>query len=134
MTTRHGIPLANIITAANEHDLKQLLPLVFLKYPRIGGKRGRPLDRPVRVTTDKGYDCQATRKILAWTGISTCIPRRGEPEGSSLGTTRWPIERTISWLKQFRRLRIRWDRLDEVHQAFHDLGNSLITWRYLAAE
>ena len=134
MTTHDGIPLANIITAANVHDLKQLLPLLFLKYPRVGGKRGCPLSRPLSVTADKGYDCQATRDLLAIAGIDAHIPKRGEPQDSSLGATRWPIERTLSWIKQFRRLRIRWDRLEKVHQAFHDIANSLITWRYLTTD
>jgi hypothetical protein len=39
----------------------------------------------------------------------------------------------LSWLKQLRRLRIRWDRLEEIHQAFLDLACSLIVWRYLIA-
>ena len=134
MTTRQGVPLANVLTAANVHDLKQLLPLVFLKYPRIGGKRGRTLDRPLSVTADKGYDCQAARNLLAAGGIEAHIPKRGEPQDSALGTSRWPIERTLSWLKQFRRLRIRWDRLEDIHQAFHDIASTLITWRYLVAE
>lgn len=134
MTTRNGIPLANILTAANVHDLRQLLPLVFLKFPKIGGKRGRPLDRPRSVTADKGYDCQTTRDLLGLAGVDAFIPKRGDLQDSSLGATRWPIERTISWLKQFRRLRIRWDRLAEVYQAFHDIANSLITWRFLTAE
>lgn len=134
MTTHNGIPQGNTLSAANVHDLKQLLPLVFLKFPKIGGKRGRPLDRPLSVTADKGYDCQATRDLLALAGIETFIPKRREAQGSSLGATRWPIERTISWLKQFRRLRIRWDRRAEIYQAFHDIANSLITWRYLKAE
>jgi Transposase and inactivated derivatives len=134
MTTRNGIPLANILTAANVHDLRQLLPLVFLKFPKIGGKRGRPLDRPRSVTADKGYDCQTTRDLLGLAGVEAFIPKRGDLQDSSLRATRWPIERTISWLKQFRRLRIRWDRLAEVYQAFHDIANSLITWRFLTAE
>ncbi|WP_437202016.1 transposase [Planctomicrobium sp. SH664] len=67
-------------------------------------------------------------------GIKAFIPKRGQVQNSTLGATRWPIERTISWLKQFRRVRIRGDRLDEVHQAFHDIANSLIAWRFLPAE
>ncbi len=134
MTTHNGIPLANIPTAANVHDLKQLLPLVFLKFPKIGGRRGRPLDRPRSVTADKGYDCRTTRDLLRLAGIESFIPKRGTLQDSSLGATRWPIERTISWLKQFRRLRIRWDRLEDVHQAFHDIANSLIAWRHLKTE
>ncbi|WP_437185516.1 transposase [Planctomicrobium sp. SH668] len=134
MTTHNGIPLANTLTAANVPDLRQLLPLVFLKFPKIGGKRGRPLDRPRSVIADKGYDCQTTRDLLAVAGIETHIPKRGTRQASSLGGSRWPVERTIAWLKQFRRIRIRWDRREEIFQAFHDIANSLITWRFLNAD
>jgi transposase len=123
--------LAVTLSGANLHDLRQILQLVFVEFPHVGGQRGRPLDRPRRVTADKGYDCQATRDLLAASGIESQIPKRGQPHENPLGRIRWPIERTISWLKQFRRLRIRWDRLAHIHQAFLDLACSLIAWRQL---
>jgi transposase len=55
-------------------------------------------------------------------------PRRS-PHGSGLGKTRWPIERTLSWLHQFRRLRVRYDRRADIHEAFLTLGCALICWR-----
>lgn len=106
---------------------------MFLEFPRIGGLPGRPLETPLTVTADKGYDCQAARTLLAAAGIEPRIPLRREQEPNHLGTVRWPVERTISWLKQFRRLRLRWDRLSEIHEAFLQLGCSLIAWRFLIA-
>lgn len=41
MTSAAGVPLAMTLTPANCHDLHQLLPLVFLHFPRIGGRPGR---------------------------------------------------------------------------------------------
>lgn len=131
MSTTSGIPLAVTLTAANLHDLRQLLGLVFLEFPKIGGVPGRPLDRPRSVTVDKGYDCQAARRLLTECGIEPRIPKRNEPEPNHLGKLRWPVERTISWLKQFRRLRIRWDRRPDLHEAFLSMGCSLIAWRHL---
>jgi len=133
MTTMTGIPLAVTLSAANLHDLRQLLTLVFLEFPRIGGVPGRPLETPRSVTTDKGYDCQAARDLLATAGIASRIPHRRDNDLNPLGQVRWPIERTISWLKQFRRLRIRWDRLSAIHEAFLQLGCSMIAWRFLIA-
>jgi transposase len=122
------------LTEANLHDLRQLLTLLLIEFPRVGGLPGRPLERPLSVTTDKGYDCQATRDLLRTLGIEPIIPRRGTCEDQPLGSLRWPVERTISWLKQFRRLRIRWDRLEDIHQAFLNMACSLIIWRKLIAE
>jgi len=131
MSTTSGIPLAVTLTAANVHDLRQILGLVFVEFPKIGGGPGRPLDRPRSVTADKGYDCRAARELLTACGIEPRIPKRDERAPHHLGKLRWPIERTISWLKQFRRLRIRWDRRDDLHEAFLSLACSLIAWRHL---
>ncbi|MFF5321973.1 transposase, partial [Micromonospora chalcea] len=47
------------------------------------------------------------------------------------GTRRWVVERTIAWLHWFRRLRIRWEIRDDIHQAFLSLACALIYWRQL---
>ena len=49
--------------------------------------------------------------LLAWLGIEAHIARRRTPHGNGMGKVRWAVERTISWLKGLRRLRIRYDRL-----------------------
>jgi transposase len=36
--------------------------------------------------------------------------------GSGLGRERWVVERTIAWLHQYRRLRIRYERRDDIHE------------------
>lgn len=126
MTSLDGVPLAVVLSPANRHDLRQLLELVFVRFPRVGGRRGRPLDRPASVMADKGDDSRAARDLLEATGIAANIPRRGAPVPAGLGRLRWPVERTIAWLKQFRRLRIRWDRKAEVTEAFISLACSLI--------
>lgn len=131
MTTMNGQPLAVTVTAANLHDLRQLMNLLFLKYPRVGGKVGRPPAQPKSVTADKGYDCSAARGLLIECGITPHIARRGSRDDTPLGRLRWPVERTISWLKQFRRLRIRWDRKSDLTQAFLDLACAIINWRQL---
>ncbi len=46
------------------------------------------------------------------------IAEHGQLHGTGLGTFRWVVERTISWLHGFRRLRIRWERRDDIHEAF----------------
>jgi transposase len=62
-------------------------------------------------------------------GIAPAIPRRNTGHGSGLGRHRWVVERTLSWLHQFRRLRIRYDRRADIHSAFMNLGCALICWR-----
>lgn len=84
MPTHHAVPLGNMLAAANLHNLRPLLPLVFLKFSKAGGKRGRPLDRFRSVTADKGHDCQTTRALLSLAGVDAFIPGRGDLQDSSL--------------------------------------------------
>ena len=41
------------------------------------------------------------------------------------------VERTFPWLNQFRRLRVRYDKRADIHEAFLSLGCALICWRSL---
>jgi hypothetical protein len=41
------------------------------------------------------------------------------------------VERTLSWLSRFRRLRVRYERRDDIHLAFNRLPCALICFRQL---
>ena len=110
--------------------MTQLLPLVEA-IPPIRGKVGAPLRVPERVTGDRAYDSDEHRMRLSCKGIASDIARRGEPHGSGLGVVRYVVEQTIALLHQFRRLRTRFDRRDDVHESFMSLGMSMICWRRL---
>jgi transposase len=49
-------------------------------------------------------------------------------------SVRWVVERTHAWLHRYRRLTVRYERRDDVHQAFLTLGCVLICWNYLKAK
>jgi hypothetical protein len=117
--------LANILTGANRHDVTQLIPLVDA-IPPIGGKRGARLRKAKQVMGDRAYDDQDRRMTLSGRGIATAIAKRGAPHGSGLGIFRYVAEQTIALLHQFRRLRTRFDKRDDIHKAFMDLGCSMI--------
>jgi transposase len=121
------MPLVVQLQAANQHDVNTCLPLV-IDLPAVAGKPGRPKQKPETLVADKGFDCKSLRELLRWLGIEPLIPRRGRAE-RGLGKRRWFIERTLSWLHQFRRLRTRWDRNPLVHQAFLTLAAALICYR-----
>jgi len=130
VTDAQGIPLATAVTAANQHDVTQLLPLVDA-IPPIPGKQGRPRRRPERIQGDRAYDSEPHRRELRRRKIRPLLARRNTEHGSGLGTKRWPVERTISWLHQFRRLRVRYDRNPKLHQAFLTLGTALVCTYFL---
>jgi len=53
-----------------------------------------------------------------------------EPK-NRLGRYRWVVERTLSWLNRFRRLKIRYEHRADIHLAFLQLGCALISLRFL---
>lgn len=132
LTDAQGIPLSLILTGANRHDITQLLPLVSA-IPPVAGVRGAPRRKPALIQADRAYHSDPLRRLLASQGIGTQIARRGAPHGSGLGKTRWVVERTIAWPHQFRRLRVRYERLPSLHEAFLRLGACIICWRFLKA-
>jgi len=132
LTDGQGIPLAKRLTGAHRHDVTQLLPLVEA-IPNIAGKRGRPCKRPKRLYGDRAYDSQPHRQQLRQRGIQPSLARRRTEHGSGLGVYRWVVERTISWLHQFRRLKIRHERRADIHEALLTLGCVLICWNFLSS-
>jgi transposase len=132
ITDANGVPLACLLTGANAHDVTQLLPLVEA-IPPVRGKRGRPRRRPKTLIADRGYDSQRHRQALRARGIRPIIAKRNTDHGSRLGSERWVVERTLSWLHQYRRLRIRYERRADVHEAFLTVACSLICFRQLKA-
>jgi len=122
------VPLAAILTSANRHDVTQLLPLIEA-IPPIGGKVGAPLRTPKEVMGDRAYDSDPHRMRLSARGIATAIARRREAHGSGLGIYRYVVEQTLALFHQFRRLRTRFDKRDDIHEAFMTLGCAMICWR-----
>ena len=130
LTDGQGVPLSAHITGANRHDSTQLRTLVQ-SVPPVRGKRGRPRRRPKALLADRAYDAEPHRRWLRAKHIRPRIARRRTPHGSGLGKQRWVVERSIAWLHQMRRLRTRFERRADIHQAFLTLGCALICWKQL---
>ncbi len=121
------------MSAANVHDSRMMLATVDAIAP-VRGKRGRPRKRPGKLHADKAYDSRALREELRRRGITPRLARRGVESSERLGCYRWVVERTISWLNRFRRLRIRYERRADIHLAFLHIGCALICWNFVNHE
>jgi transposase len=130
LTDGHGIPLATSVTAANVADITQLLPLVD-KIPPVTGKPGSPRSKPDEAMADRAYDSEPHREALRERGIIPRLAKRNTEHGSGLGVFRWVVERTLSWFHQNRRLRIRYERRDDIHEAFLTLAGIKICFAFL---
>lgn len=133
LVDRRGVPLAVRSAGANASDHTQLFPTV-LSFPKVKGTPGRPKELPDDLDADRGYDSEAARTLLRWVGVEPHIAKRGEPHGSGLGRVRWVVERTISWLKGRRRMRVRYDRSAVIRDAWTSLAASVICFRILSDE
>ena len=130
LTEAHGIPLTATVTAANVNEVTQVLP-VLTSMPPVGGKPGPKRRKPDRLQGDRGYDSEPVRQRLRGLGIGPVLAKRYTEHGSGLGVFRWVVERTISWLHGFVRLRRRLDRRVDIQQAFLQLACALICSRFV---
>ena len=128
-----GTPLAVSLTGGNRNDITQLIPLIDA-IPSVRGRRGRPRRRPRSLYGDRAYHSRDGRRELRRRRIQAKIARPKRAHGSGLGSRRWVVERTIAWLHQYRRLRIRYERCADVHEAFLAIGCSLICLKLLHPE
>jgi transposase len=113
------------LTGANRHD-SAIFEEIVDGVPPIKRRRGRPRKRPAKLHADKAYDIPRCRRALHRRRIKVRIARKGVESSERLGRHRWVVERTLAWLGQFRRLTIRYEQREDMHQAFHALGCALL--------
>lgn len=130
ITCGRGTPLAAQTTAANVNDITRFVALVDA-VPPVRGRRGRPRRRPASVYGDRAYHSRKSRRELRQRKVKVKVAKPDDPHGSGLGRRRWVVERTISWLHQHRRLRVRYERRADIHEAFLSLACSVICLRTL---
>jgi transposase len=126
-----GTPLAITHTGANVHDSQAAIPLIDAIPPikRPGGGRRK---RPDAAFADRAYDAENKIRVpLRQRGIKPFIAKRSTDHGSGLGVHRCVVEWTFSWLFQFRRLRVRYEKRADIHTAFLTIGCLLICWNRL---
>ena len=123
-----GTPLAIEHTGANVHDSEMAIALVD-GIPPIKQHRGRPRRRPDEVLADRAYDAEEKiRQPLRRRKTRPLIARRNTENGSGLGKFRYVVEAAFDWLFNQRRLRVRYEKRDDIHQAFLTIGCFLICW------
>ncbi|WP_435852426.1 transposase [Streptomyces sparsogenes] len=98
--------------------------------PRPGGPS---TPQPDSLFADRGYNHETCRDQVHARGIVLAIARRGTRHGTGLSTYRCVIERSFAWLHGPRRLRIRWKRRADIHEAFLELTCCLIIHQQLSS-
>ncbi len=126
MIDARGLPIAVDTMSASPHESKLVQRLFdFMPAEEI----------PRRLVGDKAYDSDALDETMAERGIEMIAPHRSnrKPENVTQDgrplrrcKRRWLVERTISWLQNYRRLCIRWEKSTRLFQRFLHFGCALI--------
>lgn len=127
-----GKPLAITTTPANGNERLQVKTLLE--------KGPIPLAKTMLILeADKGYDSISLRSQLLEMNVFPLIPYRKNnskalsfKEQFALESKRWKVERSFSWLKRkCRRLMMRWERKNDIWEAFTILGLAFMWMEYL---
>jgi putative transposase len=93
-----GIPLALVLSGANEHDIRNH----DIAWRSIIIKKPDPAEVKQNACEDKAYDSSKKRRWLEKRGYSVHIPYRGIDTNKKSGSKRnparrWVVERTGRW-------------------------------------
>lgn len=138
-TDKQGIPLTGIIASASTSEFNLIFPtLNTLAIPK------RPLHTIKKtkvLIADKGYDAEWVRNGLRRRGITPYIPKKrkqGQTETPTYNkkikpwyAIRWIVERSISWLGDFRRVTTRYEFYAHIYKAFFELACIMICLRWV---
>ena len=128
LTEANGLPLAVAVSGANTHDMNALRPLVHA-IPPVRSRRGPRRRSPAKLHADKGYDYDDLRHWLRNRNIVPRIARIGVESSSRLGRYRWRVERSFSWLFNYRRLALRWEHKASNFTGFLTLAAALTCYK-----
>ena len=125
MTDAEGTPLAIETTGANRNDGKELPALLDL-VPEVKTPNGSRRNRPEKLHADKAYHSRANFAALKERGIESRIARQRIESSERFGRHRWVVERTVGWMRNFKRLTIRYERRDDIHLGFLKLAALIV--------
>ena len=126
MVDANGLPIAVNTGSASPHESTLVEPLFDFMIS---------VDFPQKLIGDKAYDSDRLDQELAARGVEMISPHRTnrKPENRTQDgrqlrryKRRWTVERTISWLQNYRRLCIRWEKSTVMFQGFIHLTCSLL--------
>ncbi len=126
-----GVPLSIIVTAANVNDGKRIdevLSAIVVK------RKTTPIRRSKHLCTDAGYRSAEALHIIDSHGyIPHVVNRRQEAAAKRLQpwkkARRWVVEVCHSWFNRFRKLLVRYEKLERSFLALNHLAAAIIAFR-----
>jgi putative transposase len=126
-----GVPLSFIVTGANEHDVTQLdavLGAIMVKRKTPAARRSKHL------CADAGYRGRRALETITSHGyIPHVVDRREEVDAKRRDPTkkarRWVVEVCHSWFNRFRKLLVRYEKLERSFVALNHIAAAIIAFR-----
>ena len=128
---RRGVPLSLVVTGANVHDVTQIETVL----DAIVVKRACPKQRRHKhLCADAGYRGQKAMKVILAHGyIPHVVSRRSEAQQKKKDpkktARRWVVEACHGWFNRFRKLLVRYEKLEHSFLALNHLAAAIIAWR-----
>lgn len=122
-----GAPLSLIVAGANRHDVK----LLAQTLDAIVVQRPKPTRRhPQHLCVDKGYAGKPADRQMRARGYIPHVPgTTGKRHRAKGRARRWVVERTHSWMNNYRKLRVRYEKKAANFEGLLHLATALICWR-----
>ena len=126
-----GVPLSIVVTGANRHDVSQLgavLEAIMIKKPLP------PIRRSKHLCADAGYTGAPALGIIEQHGYIPHVKGRGQEAVELVNdpnkkARRWVVEVAYSWFNRFRKLLVRYEKLERSFIALNHLAAAIIAFR-----
>jgi len=126
-----GVPLSFVVTGANRHDVSQLEPVldaIQVKRP------APPMRRSKHLCADAGYTGAPALAVISSHDYIPHVKGRGQ-EAHELRrdpkkkARRWVVEVAHSWFNRFRKLLVRYEKLERSFLGLNQLAAAIIAFR-----
>ena len=131
-----GAPLSLVVTGANRHDVTQV-EAVLAALASIG--RAPAKGRRPRLCADAGYRGRKAEEAMERHGYAPKVKGRGDEARElradpSKKARRWVVEAAHGWFNRFRKLLVRYEKLERSYIALCHLAAAIIVFRKVRGE
>ena len=126
-----GVPLSIIVTGANRHDVSQLAAVLDgIVVQRLAP----PERRNKHLCADAGYTGAPALGIIEEHGYIPHVKGRGQEandqrQDPTKRARRWIVEVAHSWFNRFRKLLVRYEKLERSFLGLNHLAAAIIAFR-----
>ena len=126
-----GVPLSIIVTGPNRHDVSQIgavLEAIVVQRPNPPERRHKHL------CADTGYTGEPALRIIEKPGYIAHVKGRGQEAKEkrrhpTRRARRWIVEVAHSWFNRFRKLLVRYEKLERSFLGLNHLAAAIIAFR-----